>query len=404
MAINVELFPIDFPETVNDELTLEEAVQLLRLEALNTARRQSHTRRIGGQNDISNQSRLIPSRPILMPLFAVGSASQEPQFLGIAGYLGGGRGYGSTLSRVYELLFHNETFSTTGARLQDPRMYSGTLSNLREGLFCGGMGPTEVSSSIEAINFNRKTIARAAQQLTQPRQSLAGGIGNKEKGVLIGGYIAPRITGYAEKVVYGDPIQVSVISSTFLPVPRSAPHNGFCNDSVGYLYGGYKNLDLAPFISNTEILERINYTTTPETRQTVSVAIGNKPPHVVHACGGNRDYAYITAGSNDAVNASANWFSKDIVEFAYSGETISQVSATLPDGKVCADGLSSSSTFYIVGGDKVDSALSGSWTGTQTADKFTMSSKTCVRMESKLEFPQSDQGAVSDYGPGFSHG
>lgn len=397
MARNPQLFPTDFPTTLpgvgSEEFALENAVTTVQRQARDTAVRQAHTRRIGGQNSIGNQNKLVSASPLLMPLHQIGSTIQVVPFWGTAAYLGGGRGYGTTFDSMYRLAFSNETFTPLGVRLTENREYSGTVGDAASGRLCGGFSSQFGTSvaSIDDFNYLKESMQRLNSQLSQARLALAGGIGNKSKGFLLGGVQF----GSIDAVRTGDRLTyaTNTISGlgNFLAVNRFAPHNGTCNKFSGYVYGGSSQGYTGNLLFS---IERV--TLSSEAITTIGTTLAHA--HVVHGACGSDSKGYLSGGNTNPVET-WNWFTNTITAFTYSGETSAPLSATLVDAKVCHDGTGSSVAGYFVGGDTTTS----NWQGTTTADKLTYSNETNVRLGAQLSQPQSDQGAVSDYGAGFSY-
>lgn len=397
MARNPQLFPTDFPATIpgvgSEEFALENAVTTIQRQARDTAVRQAHTRRIGGQNSIGNQNKLVSASQLLMPLYQIGPVIQAPPFLGTAAYLGGGRGYTSTFDAMYQLPFSNETFADMGVRLTEARMYCGTVGDASAGRFCGGFNSKFGTSvtSLDEFTYLKESVQRLGAQLSQARFGLAGGIGDKTKGLLLGGVAV----GSTSAVRTGDRLTyaTNTISGlgNFLLANRIAPHNGTCSKFSGYIYGGSPIAWLGgPLFT----IERVTLTT--EAITTIGTTLAHA--HVVHGACGNDIKGYL-AGGNTNPPASWNWFTDTITAFTYSGETAAPLSAKLIEPKVCLDGTGSSAAGFFVGGD----TPTANWQGTTTADKLTYSNETTARLGAQLSQPQSDQGAVSDYGAGFSY-
>lgn len=393
MPYNPKLFPPDFDSNLqSEELTLEAAVLGLQVQALNTARRQAHTRRIGGQNSIANQNqRMKLVRPILMPLHQVGNVPKATPFSGTVSYLGGGRGHGGTTQAIFELLFSNDAVFQIGSKLSVARPYIGTVGNASAGLFCGGnFLPV---GTIDQFTYSKKILQRVGAQLSQSRAGPAGGIGNQSKGILAGG----RAFGSTPAVRTGDRVNYGVVPSVIglgnlLSTNRFAAHNGTCNRTSGYVYGGvgepWWNLPLFT-------IERINYTLATETVSPVGATLNHM--HMAHGAAGNLNKGYLAGGGNNVAGTTVV-YTDTIAAFTYSGETYAPLAATLPEAKICADGTGSGMAAYFVGGDTATS----NWQGTKTIDKLFYNNESLIRINAQLSTPQADQGAISDYGAGFS--
>lgn len=440
---NLLLFPLDFPN-ISAQSELEDAVTRLRTEAANTARRQAHTRRIGGQQAIDNQTRMIMAIADLMPFGQIGpqappitlapapvspvapppppppeppppppapqappivavqpapaitQTNGTPRRVGTVGVFGGNTSLAKNPTNharrlMQELQFGCETTRYLGVRLTDDRQYYATVGNEGRGFFCGGGNGSRV---IDVHSHTRKTLRRAAELLPANQFGAAGGIQNARKGVMVGG--GPNRTSSGRdlhRVVFTFPISVARIAN-FLPSPRTSPHNGLCDPTYGYAYSGTSSgLTGAPLASIAEVC----HLTQPETATTLGVTLSNNF-HVVHAAFGHAAVGFVSAGSN-ANPVTSNWFSNVITRFPYSTKTPAILATTLAEPKYGADGTGDNLSGYTVGG-----RIASTGTATTTIDRLSYAPTPEVnrRVAVALQAPNANQGSVSDYGPGFS--
>lgn len=442
---NLQLFPTDFPN-ISAQSELETAVTRLRTEAANTARRQAHTRRIGGQQAIENQNRMILSVPDLMPFGTIGpqappltpapapvapvtiapsppsppalppaptvpeapavaavqpapviiQSNGTPRMMGTVGVLGGKSSLPDNQANhkrrlMQELLFGNETIRYLGVWLTDDREYYATVGNEGRGFFCGGSKESRV---IDIHNHTRKTLRRAAVLLPVARFGATGGIQNAAKGVMVGGGVTRRdSTRDLHRVVFSDPITVARVAN-FLPSARTSPHNGLCDPTYGYAYSGSASgLTGAPLTSIAEI----SHLTTPETVSNLGVTLATNF-HVVHATFGHAAVGFVSAGSNSNP-VTSNWFSNVITRFPYATKTPAVLATTLAEPKASVDGTGNNLAGYTVAGH-VGSI--GNLTTTIDRLAYAPTPELNRRIATTLTVPQDNQGSVSDYGPGFS--
>lgn len=395
---NPRFFPADFPSSIpgvtSEQSALESTIDNIQTQARDTAVKQAHTRRISAQMAISLQNRHVLSVPSLMPLYRVGPQVQTAPFLGTAAYLGGGRGYvgDSVFDNIVEMPYSNEAFVGIGTRLTAPRAYSGCVGDLASGRFCGGTGNKSVDpgNTTDEFVYLRRSLNRIASQLSQSLTMITGGIGDRTKGILLGGLTASGVsTQIGHRLTYSTNVFAS-LGSTYLPVSRLAPNQGLCSKTAGYNCGGVTQRWGTPLTSISRV------TLSNETIATIGTALAN--PHVVHAAFGYDVKGYLAGGSNTNPPTS-NWFSSVITALTFSGETVATLGAALADAKVCADGAGSSIRGYVIGGDTAVS----NWGGTRTVDGLTYSSEAIARLGAQLPTAKSDQGAVSDYGAGFNY-
>ena len=398
MAINTVLYPLDFSTlqgvVTDDSSSLETAISTLSTQARDTAVQQAQSRRLAGQMSAALQNQQVTAQPILMPLYLVGTAGLQPPFLGTACYLGGGRGDGATLGYFYQLTFANECFIPQGIRLTVERGYTGTLCDAQAGRFCGGAMSNNVFGSFasaDKLSFATKSMVRMASMLSIGIWGLCGGMGNKTKGFLMGGWTeTENTTRLSHRLTYATDTFASL--GNYLLTKRAAPHNGLSSKFSGYILGGAQEIWFTNVMST---VERVTFSNE-------SVAqIGSQLTysHMVHASFGYDVKGYLAGGGSFNGTSNWNWFSDNISALTYSGEGISLLSSKLIESRVCADGSGSSAAGFIVGGD----SPSSSWRGSKTTDKLIYSSETSSRIGSQMAAEQADQGAISDYGAGFSY-
>lgn len=389
MPANLLRYPLDYPTEITgdgDSYAFDDAISSLEVQARDTALQQSHTRRISGQNEIQNQNRLVKAKTLLMPLTSVG-AKPAPvlPIQGTVAYLSGGRAHNGLLTYACRLTYSNDTAGRTGLRSSEPRTYQGSLYNTANGYYCGGSGSQGLRTTIEELNYAKVLLRRLGVQLAQARNGLAG-IGNKTAGVLLGG-----VTYTGSAVRTGSTLTYASLTmannSTSLVTGRFAPHNGTSTPTMGFLYGGATG-NWNNFLS-TQILSIESYTFASATAATVGTSLTR--PHLVHACFGSTLKGYITGGS--VTNNSSYIGDTGITCFTYSGQTVSTLSATMPEPKCCQDGAGSSVAGYAMGGDTNTS----NWVGTTTIDKLTYSDESIRRIGAQLPQTMADQGAISDY-------
>jgi len=442
---NPLLFPIDFPN-ISAQSDLENAVTRLRTEASNTARRQAHTRRIGGQQAIENQNRMILSVAGLMPFGSIGlqappitpapapvapvtiapapppppvpppappvpeavpvvavqpapviiATNGTPTMLGTVGVFGGKPSLPDNQANhrrrlMQELLFGNETIRYLGIWLTDDRDHYATVGNAARGFFCSGNKESRV---IDIHNHTRKTLRRAAVLLPVARVGATGGIQNAAKGVMVGGGATRRdSTRDLQRVVFADPIAVARVAN-FLPSARTSMNNGLCDPTYGYAYSGTASgLSGVPLANIAEV----SHLTTPETVSNLGVTLSTNF-QVDHATFGHAAAGFISAGSNSNPTGS-NWFSNTITRFPFATKTPAVLATTLSQPKVGADGTGNNLAGYTVGGH-----LGAIGVIVATIDRlaYAPTPELNRRIATTLAAPQEGQGSVSDYGPGFS--
>lgn len=389
------LYPDDYPAAVSQSaesasFALENAVTLLQRQARDTAIRQALNRHVSGQADAALQNRACKAFHKLMPLNRVGS-KQVPvaAILGAIAYLGGGRSHGGEIVKaIASFSFPNETVIPTGYFLSESRTYMGTCGNASSGLFCGGASLKGVSGVIDEIAYRQLSMRRLGMTLTIPIFSQAG-VGDGAIGILLGGISASGVPGrHGERITYGNEPTTASLGNV-LATGRGAPHNGTSNPAAGFIYGGYPD----SFVGGVPLksIESFNFST-----QTISpVGASLIKSHVVHAAVGSAIKGYLLGGAD---NPAVNIFGADISAFTYSGQTLAVLGITLPEAKICPDGIGSSIAGYAVGGDTAAS----NWQGTTSIFKLNYASETGSTIGAALSDSTADQGGFGDYGAGFS--
>lgn len=401
MPLNPSIYPLDFSfdgRSSNDNPTdtIENAISAIKITSRDTALRQAHTRRISGQHAICNLQKQTVVTFGVLPLYKIGvKTTPVIPFLGTAAFLGGGRGHGggTSYSYIYRFSFANEYFQQISSRLISPRFYSGTVGNAESGKFCGGTDilAGAVLQVVDKFTLAKQSISRVSATLSEPRFAVIGGMGTSATGILVGG-ISLNNSPNRDVHLYSHGIDVISQQSNFLPNARFAPHNGLSSQTSGYVWGGSDS----SFGGNPlRSIDEIVYST--GTMSGTRIATTPSHAHCVHAAFGNDIAGYVAGGSNvSPVNS--NWMSRDITAFTYSGQTANLLSAQLAEAITCADGVGSSVSGFIIGGD----TPSSNWNGIRTTSKLRYDTQTVSPVGSTLDQPLADQGAISDYNPGWS--
>lgn len=452
---NALLFPPDFPN-ISAQSELEDAVQRLRTEAANTARRQAHTRRIGGQQAIENQNRMILSVPNLMPFGSIGpqappitpapapvapatvapppppppapppappappapvpenpvpaapavvavqpapvivQTNGTPRLMGTVGVFGGKTSLPDNQANHKRRLMQELLFGSETIRYLGVWLTDDRANYATVGNEGRGFfcSGGKDSRVIDIHNHTRKTLRRAASLLPIARIGATGGIQNAGKGVMVGGGVSRGdSTRDLQRIVFTDPIAVARVAN-FLPSARTSPNSGLCDPTYGYAYSGTTTgLTGVPLTSIAEVC----HLTTPETVANLGVTLSGNF-QVGHAAFGHAAVGFVSSGSN-ANPIQSNWFSNMISRFPYATKTPSILATTLAEPKVSADGTGNNLSGYTVAGHV---GTIGNITTTIDRLDYAPTPELNRRIATTLTVPQENQGSVSDYGPGFS--
>jgi hypothetical protein len=414
--VNPLLFPNDFDVQVRDDLA--DAVRRLNAEAIATARQQANTRRINGQQTVGVQNLRLWAVPGLMPILSVGrfvpppappapvdpppltpptnvvqptAPMVQPSTTGTVGVFGGGYNLTSGFDRLDQLTYSNQAIEALTTRLSENKVYTATVGNQEQGLFCSGVNGSVI---IDVYRYASKTAARSGTSMVQPRIGATGGIQDRSKGLVVGGGGNWRVaTRHLQRVSFGPPIVVAYVAD-FLSARRISPHNGLCSASYGYIYsGGANSVNDVPL--NT--IERIYFPTIPELIAMLGTTITQSNFHLVHAAFGNKTKAFLTGGHNTG-HINGVYHSDLITKFSFATETPAILAAKLTESRTCAVGTGDHYGGYTLGGHSTQPV------GTRTIDRvdYGIVPEPNRRIAAQLSQQQSDMGAVSDYGAGFS--
>lgn len=380
-------YPSDRPPTIDDSTTsaLDSAIELVNIQAIDTALQQSHTRRIGGANSIQNQNSVLDAINRFMPNSNVGAVqTARPSFSGTTAFLAGGRGYNGATSSSVGFSFDSETSYPIDLRLSELRSYMGTLNSPSSGVFAGGTGQASgVSKFIDIIKFALPSISRAGATLSEALFT-ACGVGDAVHGFLLGGSFN---TGVTTRSIdrFNHQSGTSSPSASQLSTGRSAPHNGLSSRTEGVVLGGSGSV-FGTFNSAMTSVEIIDF----NTEQMTIAGTNLTYPHIAHAAFGDKSVGYVCGGMASATNI----YSDLITKYTHTTRTTAPLSVRLQEPKICCDGIGSGRAGYIMGGD---TALS-QWLGSTGIDKIQYGAVESIsRLGSQLGFKVADQGAVSDF-------
>jgi len=395
MPRNPAIYPDDFVTSrslgsIKTTLTIESAVSSIEIQARDTALRQAHTRRIAGQNEIANQNKLLRIASRLMPLNQVGTVVASSPILGKTAYFGGGRQESKATNYITTFLFSNEIFKESDLTLSSPRLYVGTVGNNESGKICGGQSTVTGTfyDAIDKITFNNGAgkLQKIAAVLSQGLLGAVGGMGDKVKGILVGGVAGNgKLTRDAH--VYTHAIDEIRVIANQLTTARFAPHNGLSSKTAGYVWLGSEKF------YNGAVVRVIDKTIYDSNLVATPISTTATQSQVVHASFSNPRRGHIAGGFVNAQGALSN----SITGFTFSGETSAILSATLDQPRVCVDGTGSSVAGYTVGGSTATAA------STKTVQKYDYATDINRVIDAQLTIPLADQGAIADYGPGFSY-
>jgi hypothetical protein len=389
--MNSKFYPSGYPSdrlpSADDSTisSLDTAIELVNVQAIDTALQQSHTRRIGGANSIQNQNSVLEAINRFMPNSHVGPIQVvRPSFNGTTAFLAGGRGYGGAVNLSLGFSFDSETSYPIDLRLSELRFYMGTLNSPSSGVFAGGYGlASGVSKFIDIIKFALPSISRSGAMLSNALFT-ACGVGDSTNGFLLGGSFNSGVTTRSIDK-FNHQSGTCIPSGSQLSTGRSSPHNGLSSRTEGVILGGSGSI-FGTFNSAMTSIEIIDFAT-----EAMAIAGANLTyPHITHAAFGDKSVGYVCGGMASATNVVSNLITK----YIHSTRTTAPLSVRLQEPKICCDGVGSGRAGYVMGGD----TASSQWLGTTGIDKIQYGAIEVVsRLGSQLGFKVADQGAVSDF-------
>ncbi|MGB3203619.1 MAG: hypothetical protein WBB28_01385 [Crinalium sp.] len=396
---NISLYPLDFNlsqrEVGGREVSLEAAIAETERQDRDVALRQAHARRIAGQNEIANQNNSdIQTSQLLMPTHRIGRRVTSSFTLGTAAYLGGGRGEGGSSGYIDQFKFSSETITEMGIRLITARFYTGTIGNAESGKFVGGTNINNgfYSRGIDKIDYAKQSIQQVGMLLDIPRVSPAGGMGTASTGLLAGGLLETTRLSTRDCIVYDHVSDTHSITANSLTEDKCAPHNGLSSKVNGYVCSGSRLLWSGPLIFS---YEEIPYYGAAYIANIVGTSIVS---NLISASFTNDIRGYRAGGYDDVTEG---FFGRVITGFSYDTKIPLTISTTLNTKKTCADGTGDNINGFVVGGDTVTPW--SDWKGIREIERFRYGDESIAIIGAKLTHERADQGAVADYGPGFSY-
>jgi len=391
---NSKLYPEDFQSAItNSEATdpsaaLNAAVTGLEVTARDTALRLVNQRRLAAKSIIATQNNSIRAFHKRMPPQLVGKVVSQSFTLGSVTYIPGTKGL-----QVFNLL--NEIFRRSSCVLPKEHPYGAVAGNSESGKFVGGISSQggSTSSIDKVLYFPSEQVKGEIAQLSEPRIAPIGQLGDKTKGLILGGSNSFGILKQ-DCHVYLHPTDKITLQSAFLQRTRFAPHGGLSSKTAGYILGGSDQHFTGSLVNS---IEKIDYAANILSSRYLTSSVSHA--HVVHAAFGNDVAGYLAGGSN-STPPQLKWPTNDITEFPFATETPFLSATKLTNELACSFGGGSSAAGYVFSGwvDNNFTNLTNSG-----VFKYRYADKQAFLVEVRLLEQAWDRGAVSDYGAGYSY-
>jgi hypothetical protein len=391
---NTQLYPEDFQVAITNSgvvdpsAALDAAVTGLEATARDTALRLVNQRRLAARSIIATQNKLVRAFHKRMPPQVVGKAASQPLALGSLAYIPGTKGL-----QVFNLL--NETFRRSSSVLPNEHTYGAVAGNVESGKFVGGIDAfgSATASIDKALYFPSERVKGEIAQLSEPRIAPIGQIGDKTRGLIVGGANSFGVLKQ-DCQVYLHATDKITLQSAFLQRTRFAPHGGLSSKIAGYILGGSDQYFGGSLINS---IEKIDYAANLASSRYLTSSTPHA--HVIHASFGNDIAGYLAGGSNSSP-ADLKWNSSDITEFPFATETPFLSATKLTNELTCSFGGGSSDAGYVFSG-WVDSNLTD--LTNSGVFKYRYSDKQAFLVEARLLEAAWDKVAASDYGAGYSY-
>jgi len=391
---NPKVYPEDFQLAITNSgvadpsAALNAAVSGLEVTARDTALRLVNQRRLAAKSIIATQNKLVRAFHKRMPPQVVGKVVTQSLTLGSVTYIPGTKGL-----QVFNLL--NETFRHSSSVLPKEHTYGAMAGNAESGKFVGGIdGQGVVAASIDKVlYFPSERVKGEIAQLSEPRIAPIGQLGDKTRGLILGGANSFEVLKQDCQVYFHATDKVA-LQSISLQRTRFAPHGGLSSKIAGYVLGGSDQYFTG---SPLKSIEKIDYSANLSSPRYLTSSAPHA--HTIHAAFGNDVSGYLAGGSNSSP-VDSKWPSSDITEFPFATETPFLSATKLTNELACSFGSGSSDAGYVFSG-WVDSNLTN--LTNSGVFKYRYGDKQAFLVEVRLLEAAWDQIAASDYGAGYSY-
>ena len=312
------------------------------------------------------------------------------------GYFGGGQAPGPSFFKdtIDRIDFSNETTSAPGNNLPQGKNGLGAVSSSSYGYFGGGGLP--VVNTINRIDFSNETISTPTNNLSQASGRLAA-VSSSSYGYFGGGITLPfNVQDTIDRIDFSNetasPVTATLSEARYALAAVSS-------SSYGY-FGGGLNPFLSPsYLDTVDRIDFSNETTSapgenlPQGREFLAAVSGGASQRIK----GSRTYGYF-GGGKDSPAPSSRVDTVDRIDF--SNETISPVTATLPQETDSIAANSSSFYGYFGGGE----AGPGSLSDLATINRLDFSNETMSLLGNNLPQGREELAALSSSSYGYFGG
>lgn len=388
MAVNLLIYPLDYPATIVGPSELELRVIELEDKMESVSILSLQDRRDGGNDAID-----LELRDTTIGVFhsAIPRFGFRDRNLGTKGFVLGGETSGSLTGRIAKFDYLFETPTLIGADIGIARHSGAGTSAVAAGYLSGGNTATNITAKIEKLSFDNESVSLLAQQLMVPLSELVG-FATTADSFSFGGLdgVANSIVGQVRALKHSSET-VSLLAAT-LAVPKSnATVVG--TTASGFIVGGKTTIGTTVYSQSIEKMTWITQSIAPS-------SLNLAPDGVAFSVGVGNDFSgYILGGRTGAVNTAT------ISRIAHTTESISPISIALATPRSDATAVGSSRIGYLMAGGTDPNGEFRSFAAVSSISRLTfVGAENPVERLEPLSFnlPYAATGAsgVSDYSPG----
>jgi hypothetical protein len=388
MAVNLLIYPLDYPATIVGPSDLELRVIELEDKMESVSILSLQDRRDGGNDAID-----LELRDTTIGVFhsAIPRFGFRDRNLGTKGFVLGGETSGSLTGRIAKFDYLFETPTLIGADIGIARHSGAGTSAVAAGYLSGGNTATNITAKIEKLFFDNESVSLLAQQLQVPLSELVG-FATTADSFTFGGLdgVTNSIVGQVRSLKHASEA-VSLLAAT-LAVPKSnATVVG--TTASGFIVGGKTAIGTTVY---SQSIEKMTWITQSIAPSSLSLA----PNGVAFSVGVGNDFSgYILGGRSGAVNTAT------ISRIAHTTESISPISIALTTPRSDATAVGSSRIGYLMAGGTDPNGEFRSLAAVSSISRLTfVGAENPIERLEPLSFslPYAATGAsgISDYSPG----
>lgn len=387
MAVNLLIYPLDYPATIVGPSDLELRVIELEAKMESVSILGLQDRRDGGNDaiDLELRDSTIGVFHSAIPRFGF-----RDRNLGTKGFMLGGETDGSLTGRITKFDYLFEASSLIGADIGIARHSSAGTSAVAAGYLSGGNTASNITAKIEKLGFDSESVSLLAAQLQTPLSELVG-FATTADSLTFGGLNGSTNTIAAGiRALKHSTETVSLLAAT-LAVPKSnATVVG--TTSSGFIVGGKTVVGTTVY---SQSIEKMTWVVQSLAPSSLTLGVGT-----AFAVGVGNDFSgYIVGGRSGAVNSTA------ISRIAHTTESISPIGINLSAPRSDATAVGSARIGYLLAGGADPTGEFRSLGSVSTIGRLTFvgAENPVERLEPlafSLPYGAVGSGGISDYSPG----